>query len=351
MNKLHKALTIFALGCLTEFLCQAQGSTAPAPTTPAPAEISKITFASERGWRFLPFYIMKDKKLVEKHAKELGVNGLTTEYLNYETINTPVREAFTSGKAQYIGAGISNFIFLADKPNSDAKALATISTFPLYFNTLEDVKSICDIKGKISVPILENSPHAVVLRIGAKKQCGNFKILDDKMVGHSHKDAMAMIFEQMEKPINENSMTTHFASPPQQYIELEKGKGKIKKLTDSYEILGAPASSVILVSREKFIKENPKVNQAVLAALNEAIKWINENKQEAAKIYLGIAKTEGETPEGVFKAISDKNVMFDSKLNNSIQIFADAMYEFGTIKKKFSQDELTMDNHPERKDS
>src|SRR3981189_3045260 len=40
---------------------------------PAIAEVNQVRFARQLGLGYLQFYIMEDRKLVEKHARELGL--------------------------------------------------------------------------------------------------------------------------------------------------------------------------------------------------------------------------------------------------------------------------------------
>lgn len=347
-------ITIGAVAVLVGLIGLYFGTKAPtpvAPSTPVKAEVTKVTFAHQNGWGYLPFYVMKKQKLVEKHAKEFGVEGLTADYVNLGSPG-PIRDALLAGDIQFGAGGSAPVIVLADKTNGEFKIVANIASLPMYLNTLEDVKNVCELKGKgkIIVPGIKTGIQAVTLQIAAKNQCGRYDYLDDQTYTLAHPEGMQTLLTQMDQPITAGSSTSHFTAPPFQYIELEKGKGKIKKLTDSFEILGGKTSFIVLYGSETFKRENPNVYKAVVAAFEEALQWIRDHKREAADIYIEAEHPKGETAENIFKQISDKDVTFDSTPDN-IEKYANFLHEIGTVKKKYGWKDVSMDNLHDRKGS
>ena len=84
-------------------------------------------------------------------------------------------------------------------------------------------------------------------------------------------------------------MNTHFSTSP--FYETEIKVPGANVITTSYEILGGPATALILTSSAKFRDANPKAYQAVFDALSEAIDIINKDKRAAAKLYLCLLYT------------------------------------------------------------
>lgn len=329
--KNYRTLLIAAL-CLSAWASQAK------------SEVSTVTLAHQNGWGYLPFYVMKENKLVEKHAKALGID-LTAKFLN---LGSPgiIRDSLIAGQVQFGAVGVPTLVQLTDKTlnNKDIgtfKAAGSIVSLPMYLNTRLNVKSICDITGKIALPTVKVSIQAVTLQMAAKKHCGKPFALDDKTVSMTHPDGMqALLTEQID---------SHFTAPPFQYIELEEGKGKIKTLTTSTDIIGKRTSFVLMVGSEKFAKENPKAYKALVLALEEAQKWITEDKKRAAELYIRQEKPK-ESVEDVVKQLSDKDVDFGI-VPEGIEAYSMFMHEIGTAKNKLDWKALSLPNLHDKKGS
>ena len=60
----------------------------------------------------------------------------------------------------------------------------------------------------------------------------------------------------------------------------------MRKVLDSYEVLGGPHTFNVIWATSKFRDENPKVIEAFIAALDDAMKQIAANPAEAAAIWV-----------------------------------------------------------------
>ena len=306
----------------------------------AHAEVGSVTLAHQFGWAYAPVYVMKAQGLVEKHAKKQGIE-LKADYKNLGSPGV-IRDAMLAGQVQYGAVGVPTLITLADKTNLEWKAVGNIVSVPMNFNTTDAAaKTVCDIKGKIALPTIKTSVQAVTLQIASKAQCGGATALDAKTVSMTHPDGMASLLN--------NQVDAHFTSPPFNELEVEKGAGKVRTLTDSYKILGGKTSFILLVGSDKFRSANPKANAAVTAAFEEAVQWINANKKQAAELYVKSEKT-AETVDDVFKQMSSANTLFDTTPNR-IGVYAKFMKEIGSVKRDMSWKDLSMPNLHERKGS
>lgn len=340
MRVMAKILTTAVL--VNSSLVMASSVTAPAtPAAPSTAEVKSVTFAHQNGWAYLPLYVMDKLDLVEKHAKAKNID-VKAEYKNLGSPGV-IRDSLISGGVHFGAVGVPTLISLADK--TDFKMAANIVSLPMYLNTREDVKSVCDLKGKgkIALPTIKVSVQAVTLQMATDKYCKDPLFLDDQTVSMTHPDAMQALLS--------NQVSSHFTSPPFQYIELEKGKDleaekgmvKVKKLVDSYDVLGGKTSFIMLVGSDKFRVENPKVYEVVVAAFEEALKWINDNKKDAAKLYIEAEKSK-ETEADVLKQISDPNVVWDSTPDR-VGVYAKFMFEKAkSVKKDMDWKFLSMPN-------
>ena len=164
--------------------------------------------------------------------------------------------------------------------------MSALTTYPLYLVTRDpDVKSIKDFsaKDKIAVPSVKISTQAIMLQMAAAKAFGekDYAKLDPLTVSLSHPDATLAFIG------NTAGVNAHFSTSP--FYEQEIKVPGAHLITTSYEILGGPATALVLTSSAKFRDANPKAYKAVFEALSEAIDIINKDKRAAAKLYLEVA--------------------------------------------------------------
>lgn len=301
---------------------------------------TNIVLAYQPGWAYLPLHVMASQKLVEKHAKALGVDVVA----DYKALGTPamINDAMNADKVQFGAVGIPSLITLNDKSKGDYKAVGMIVSLPMFLNTTKDYKSICDFKegDKIALPSVKVSVQAVTLQMASKKLCGGAFKLDKYTVSSTHPDGVTGLIS--------GSFQAHFTSPPFQYIELEN-KG-VKKLLSSYDVLNGKSSFIGLVGKESFNKENPAVTKAVGLALEEAQKYIRENIADSAKLYFNKENPKNESLNGVLQQMSSKEVEF-TPVPQGIEAYSNFMNEVGSIKSKPTWKDLTFSNLHNKKGS
>src|SRR4029077_19698914 len=176
---------------------------------------------------------------------------------------------------------------LWSKTNGQIKAAAAMTTYPLYLVTRDpNVKKLSDFsdKDKIAVPSVKISTQAIMLQMAAAKEFGEkeYTKLDPLTISLSHPDATLAFIG------NTAGVNTHFSTSP--FYETEIKVPGAHVITTSYEILGGPATALVLTSSAKFRDANPKAYKAVFEALSEAIDIINKDKRAASKLYLEVAR-------------------------------------------------------------
>src|SRR5690349_21915476 len=82
--------------------------------------------------------------------------------------------------------------------------------------------------------------------------------------------------------------TAIFSLPPYQQMELKDPR--VHVVLNSYDIAGGPLSNAVVFGRRKFVEENPKTTQAIVAALEEADRLIRDDPKKAAELYLAMTK-------------------------------------------------------------
>jgi NitT/TauT family transport system substrate-binding protein len=249
----------------------------------AEAQVKTVRLAKQFGISYLPLTIMEDKKLLEEQAKKLGVE-VRTEWLQLSA-GSPMNEALISGNLDFASGGVGPLltIWSRTRANLKVKGVAAINSMPIWLTTINpDVKTIKDFteKDRIALPAVKVSIQAVTLQMAAEQAFGpgQHGRLDTLTVSMSHPDGMAAMMS------GRSEVTGHFTSAPFQYQEL--ADPRVRKVVDSYDVLGGPHTFNVVWASTRFRDENPKIVEAFVAALDEAVKFINQNRKEAAEIWV-----------------------------------------------------------------
>src|SRR5438309_11903820 len=139
------------------------------------AELSEINVAQQYGISYLPLMIMEDQKLIEKHARTLGVT-VTVGWAKFAGGNV-MNDALLSDSLQFASGGVGPLVTLwaRTRGNLDVKAVGALNSMPLFLNTRNpNVKSIKDFtdKDKIALPAVKVSIQAITLQMAAEKAFG-----------------------------------------------------------------------------------------------------------------------------------------------------------------------------------
>jgi len=296
---------------------------------PASAESNEISVAQQYGVSFLPLMVMERDKLVEKHAKAAG---LADTKVNWVKVAGPsvMNDGVISGALQFIAVGAPSMITLWDKTNGQVKGVSAMTTYPLYLITRNpNVKSVRDLSNqdKIAVPSIKVSTQAIMLQMLAAKEFGdaNWAKFDPYTVALSHPDAVLALTN------NSAGVNAHFTSSP--FYEQEVKVPGVHLLTTNYEILGGPATAVVIAASAKYRDANPKSYNAFYEALKEAIETINKDKRAAAKVYLEQAKDTKNSVDDIYSVISAKDYNY-TLMPQKVYKTAEFMNRIGTDKHK-----------------
>jgi len=291
------------------------------------AEVSEITVAQQYGVSFLPLMVMEKQRLIEKHAAQAGLAGLKVVWAKVAGPSV-MNDGLISNAIHFAAQGAPSMITLWDKTHGQIKGVSSMTTYPLYLITRDpNVKAIADFsaKDKIAVPSVKISTQAIMLQMAAVKTFGEkeFGKLDPLTISLSHPDATLAFLN------NTAGVNAHFSSSP--FYEQEIKAPGAHLVTTNYEILGGPATAVVLTASAKFRDANPKAYKAFFDGLSEAINTINKNKRAAAQLYLEVAKDAKLTVDDILAIISDKDYAFTLKPQKVFKT-AQFMATIGSIK-------------------
>ncbi len=297
----------------------------------ARAEMSEIKIAEGLGIGFLPMYVMRDYKLVEKYAKSENLGDLKVDWVRFSG-GSMMNDGLLSGSLQVASGGITPLIVVwaktANTPQ-EIKGISVISSSPMRLLTRNPaVKKIEDLtdKDKIAMPAAKLAPQFIVLQMAAEKAfgAGHHDKLDRLTVSMAHPDATAALLAGVSE------VNSHFSTPPFMFQEL--ANPAIHSVLNSDDMLGGSGVFGVLWTTTEFYKKNPKIYSAIVKALDEAIAIIDKDKVAAAQSYLKIFNSKESVQEIV--AILNKPELQFSTTPKGVSKYSDFMYRTGTIKIK-----------------
>jgi NitT/TauT family transport system substrate-binding protein len=295
----------------------------------AGAEVPEVKIVAQNGSNYLPLMVMQGQKLVEKH---LTAKGLATTAVAWSRLAGPsaIVDSFLAGAVHFSGQGVPSSALIWDRTRNGigARAVSAMVASNIWLMTRKpDLKSLRDLtdKDRIALPSVKTSAQALFLWTAAEKEFGDgqWGKLDHLTVSLPHPDAMAAV-------LNPNGeITVHAATSP--YADLEKKAG-LHAITDLYAVEGGAVTGLNFVSTEQFRRENPTTYDAVVAAFDEAIDWVNADKRRAAQFYLEVSKDKMSLDE-LTQILMAADYIF-GKTPRGVGAAMDMMYKAGLIKTK-----------------
>jgi NitT/TauT family transport system substrate-binding protein len=297
----------------------------------AHAQVPEIKLAKQFSMGYLQLNVMERDKLIEKHAKLLGIPEVKVSWL---TFNGPaaVNEALLSETIDIASGGVPGLLLLWSKTKGtpqEVRGITALSSQPFLLNSRDpNIKTIKDFKetDKIAVPAIKVSVQAITLQMAAAKVFGqkDFTKLDTLTVSLSPPDATIALLG------GKTEITAAFSVPPFQYQQLENPA--VHTVLNSYEVMDGPHSFTVAWTSAKFRDKNPVLYKALVAALNEATDIVNKDKTAASALWIADSKSKL-APEMVAKIVAGPQVKWTTTPEATMK-YADFMNAVGSIKVK-----------------
>jgi NitT/TauT family transport system substrate-binding protein len=302
-----------------------------APSVLRAQEARVVRIVQQRGLLYLPVDLMANGGLIAKHAERMGLGRIEAKA---EVINSAaaVNDALLSGSADFGTAGPPPLLTVWDKTRgsqNEIRALGTMSNVPMTLYTINPaVKSIADFTSadRIAVPAAKVSFNAVMLQIEAERVFGDAERLDPLTVSMGHPDAIASLAGGMGR----SAITAHVAVPP--FTERGLRLPGAHVVLDSHQVFGGSFTQMMLVGPRRFRDNNPVLQKAVLAALDESIATINADKRAAVALWKDVHKA-NESIDELVAIVSDPRFEFSSTPLR-IQFLSDFMFRQKRVKEK-----------------
>ncbi|TAM86514.1 MAG: ABC transporter substrate-binding protein [Candidimonas sp.] len=290
---------------------------------------SEVRIARQYGIAYLPMTIMERDKLVEKYARAAGLKDVTVKWSTFAGANV-MNDALLSNSLDLAAVGTTVLPLMWSKTKGtpqEIKGVCAIASAPHLLNTRNpNVKSIRDFSSsdRIALPAAKVSIQAVELQMAASQAFGmkNYGKLDAITVSRSHPDAMAALLS------GTSEIDAHFTWAPYSFRELKDPR--IHTVLNSFDVLGGPTTTILILGTKRFHDQNPKLYEAFLKAMHAAGETIKTNKPYAAKVYLEATK-DTDSLADVEKMLNDPQIQY-TIMPQRVEKFVTFMHEIGTLK-------------------
>jgi len=293
------------------------------------AETQEIRFAKQTSMGYVQFNILERQKLLEKHAKALGLGDLKVTWVTFsgpDAMNT----ALLAGDVDVVSGGVPALVILWAKTRGtpqEARGISALSSQPFLLNTRNpNVKTIRDFTdaSRIAVPAVGVSVQAVTLRMAAAQAFGkeNYAKLDPLTVALPPPDATIGLLS------GGSAFDSVFSVPPFQTQQLRDPA--IHTVLSSFDVLGGSHTFTVAWASRKFHDDNPNLYRAVMAALVEATEILNADKRAAATLWMEDSKSKLPSDLG-FDVIGGPQVKWTLVPENTMK-YASFMYDVGIVK-------------------
>ena len=296
---------------------------------PASAEVPEIRLARQFSMGYLQLNVMEHEKLIEKHAKALGIPEVKVSWFTFNG-PTAVNEALISGNIDVGSGGVPGLLTLWARSKGtpqEVRGISALSSQPFLLNSRDPaIKTIKDFKDsdRIALPAVRSSVQAITLQMAAAKAFGikEFAKLDPLTVSMSPPEATIALLKGGAQ------ITAAFSVPPFQHQQLESPD--VHTVLNSFEVMGGSHTFTAVWAPAKFRDNNPLLYKALIAALKEATDIVNKNKSAAAALWIEDSKSKL-SAEMVGKIVAGPQVRWTMTPENTIK-YADFMANVGTLK-------------------
>ncbi len=300
-------------------------------TLPASAANSEIRLAQQFSIGYLQLNVMQHEKLIEKHAKALGIPDVKVSWSRFNGPSA-VNDALISGNVDIASGGVPGLLTLWSRTKGtpqEVRGISALSSQPFLLNARDSrIKTIADFKDtdRIAVPAAKSSVQAFTLQMAAAKAFGpeQFEKLDPLTVSMTPPDATIALLN------GSSDVSAAFSVPPFQFIQLNKPG--IHTVLNSFDVMGGSHTFTAIWTSARFRNENPVLYKAFVAALREATELVNKDRGKAAGYWIADSRSKL-PPAMVTKIVSGPQVHWTMVPENTMK-FANFMAKVGRLKAK-----------------
>ncbi|SEI21989.1 ABC transporter substrate-binding protein [Pseudomonas asplenii] len=296
-------------------------------STAVQAEQAKVTLAIQYGYAYLPVTVADKLGLFQRQAQAHGQPETTFEIKRISGAPA-INDALISGNVDIGGYGLSGTLIAWEKTRKslDVRALCgLVAGDNGFFVNDPAIRSLADFKPDDKIAVSSPSgQQALLLQMAAEREFGPDQIhrLDRLMVSLPHPDATSSL-------INKAGIKGYIGPNPYRYQLAQDPR--VSKLYDFSSALNLRMTSGVLTSTGRFVKNNPQLSAAVVAAIDEANAYIRREPRKAAELFLS-----SEPSSLSVEQIEDMLRQVDGEWSvkpAGVMVLADFMVRSGALKK------------------
>ncbi|TXN45655.1 ABC transporter substrate-binding protein [Methylobacterium sp. WL18] len=293
---------------------------------PTLAETNTVRIGLQYGLVYLPVMIAQNEGLFDKRAKAAGLDGLSVTLSRFSG-SAAMNDALLSDSIELGTLGATGALIAWDKTRGrqQIKSLCALtSVVYTLFTGKQGVTALKDFTfgDKIAVPAF-NSPQAILLRVAAARQLGDPAKADTLMVSLPHPDATAAMRAGQ-------GIAGYFSTPP--FTQILRADPKLRAIMTSTGLIGdSDPTAATLNAKQGFVDANPKVTQAILAGMEDAVSLIRSDPRRAAAIYLASEQVQIDQAQ-VESTLTDGSLVYGVAPKDMVNL-AKAMAAQGLLRK------------------
>ena len=291
-------------------------------SAPASSEHITIRFADQPG--FIPVLVAQEKGFFDE---QLSAYNASVELIEYTGGGPAINESFVAGEIEYAIIGDLP-VASANANGIDTKIIAYSATKGgddvLVVRSDSGIESVADLKGKkIGVAVGQIS-HGELIKI---LQNAGLTENDVEIVNLSNTDSIAALTAG-EIDAAQNYLTVVASA-------IENGA----ELSTIANAEGLGFSNIVFAARGDFARENPEITVAVLKALQQAVDYLNENKDDSVAI-AAAASGRSEAVMSQIYDVYDQHLELGDKELSDIQNVLDFAYANSLITVPLTTDDI-----------
>ncbi len=299
----------------------------------AQAETSNVRIADQFGLSYLPVYVALTQGLFQKRFEQAGLSGTKVSEIKIAS-GAAANNALLSGNADLVLGGLTGMFIFHDKTYGtplEVRGAVSICDSPIFLNTSNPrIRSVKDFTAsdRIAMTAPSGTTHAFIFQMAVAQALGqeNRHKFDTLAVGLPHADATVALLSGHEP-------RTHSSTAP--FIFEQLADPKVHTIYNSYDVVGGQETLIVAYTTKKWKTENPKTYLATVAALEDAMEFIRENKRDAARIFVDYTQSKFSVDE-VYEWLQAKDkkgrpMVHYSPVPRRALILAEYMYQEGIL--------------------
>lgn len=292
-------------------------------------EKATITIAYQGGIGYAPIHILESKGFITEKYKALTGKDVEVKFIKLDS-GADINTGIIGGTIDIGCMGIAPAVSAVSSGVPAKIVTGLCSQSHGLMTNDKNIKSLADVGDNQIALVNTGSIQHILLAMACEKELGDPHALDKNIAKMSHAEGFAAL--------EGGSVKLHLTSAP--FINRERESGKYTEIKAVNEIWPDGNTFLVALGATKLQSDNPELFNAVVQGFGDAIKFINDNQDEAAEI---ISKYLEQDKETTLTDLQDPTSMFFGELKAVTQM-ADFMYRAKFIEKQVTFDELVFSN-------